>query len=80
MGVVDLGDLACVGDLAEPRSELTLEAADVADETDEAELNFLFLSIESKGFTADESAPICEHVWANNARGLFFVSIYNFII
>lgn len=74
--MVDFGDLACIGDLAEPESELTLDAADDADEADDAEFDFLFLSSDNKGFTADESAPIWEHVCANKAKGLFLVSIY----
>ncbi|KNC26370.1 hypothetical protein FF38_07548 [Lucilia cuprina] len=57
VGVVDLGDLACVGDLAEPVSEVTL---DEEEEADELEPDFLFLSIDSIGLTAEESAPICE--------------------
>lgn len=72
VGVADFGDFACVGDLAEPVSELTL---DVDDDADEAEPDFFDLSIESIGLTAEESAPICEQVCANKARGDFFASI-----
>lgn len=52
-----------------------LELDDVDDE-EQLPLLFLFLSIASKGFTADESAPICEQVWASSASGLFLASIW----
>lgn len=73
MGVVDLGDFACVGDLAEPESD---ELDDV-EEADEEEEDFFVLSMDSKGLTAEESAPICEQVCASNAKGDFLASICN---
>jgi len=73
MGVLDFGDLAWWGDLAAEISAL-LEELDDVDE-DEHVPDFLFLSIPKSGFTADESAPICEQVWASSANGLFLASI-----
>lgn len=71
LGVVDLGDLACVGDLEAPISVLAFDEVDDEDE----DVDFFDLSIASNGLTADESAPICEQVCANNASGLFLASI-----
>lgn len=70
-GVLDLGDLACVGDLEALRSELAFDEVDDEDE----DVDFFDLSIASKGLTAEESAPICEQVCANRASGLFLASI-----
>jgi len=75
IGVLDLGDLAWPeGDLAAEISAL-LEELDEFDDEEQAPGFVLFLSIASRGFTADESAPIWEQVCASRARGLFLASI-----